>query len=74
MLHSVKIALALAYETGRSAGTDGWRDPGQHSSENPYDPIEEADLRLEWYYGYMDVFADLQSSWVRYNGESQIDF
>ena len=66
MLHSLKIALALAYETGRSAGHDGWHDPMKTTSENPYDPIEEAELRLEWYYGYMDVFADLQRSRVQY--------
>jgi len=68
MLHSLKIALALAYETGRSAGTDGWHDPANRTPENPYHPIEEADLRLEWYYGYMDVFADLQHDQVKYNG------
>jgi hypothetical protein len=59
MLRSL-IALALAYETGRSAGVEGWRHPARLTPENPYDPVLEADLRLEWYYGYMDLFADLQ--------------
>ena len=67
MLPSLKIALALAYETGRSAGMDGWHHPVKETPENPYHPIEEADLRLEWYYGYMDAFADLQHHQVRYN-------